>query len=147
MNALIAAAALATASVTATPAVQPEFVVNVDNTESSTLAISFETVATQSSMCGLVNRALTVRAPQGNDFIGILLPPLGLIELEASVDPNAFCLQAFGPNRGELVLPYGFGLPELQEGYYQLVINGQSYGYVEAFGGAAQLITADQLPQ
>lgn len=146
MNALIAAAALASVTATATPVVPPEFVVSINNTESA-LAISFKTATDNSSMCGLVNRALTVRAPQGSDFIGILLPPLGLIELETSIDPYGICLQAFGPHRGKLVLNYGFGLPALQEGYYQLVINGQSYGYVEAFGGAAQLITADQLPQ
>jgi hypothetical protein len=108
--------------------------------EGNKVQISFVTVATHTSMCFMETRNLNVDLGKVSltDREGDVTN--GKITLRASTNPLRPCLMAFGPHRGSITLEQGRALPQLPNGSYKLVINGETYGTLELADQSAKLI-------
>ena len=77
----------------------------------------------QSSMCALKITKLNIEKPE--DAYPSEILALGKISVEFESDPNAICLMAFGPHRGNLTLIKGEQLPAISKGEQYIVeVNG-----------------------
>ena len=99
--------------------------------------IHYETVQNQSSICGMYAYRVVM------DGVQAQLPDKrvsgGLLEIETAVPNGVNCLMAIGPHSGMEVFTLGETFPKLRRGTYQLWINGEDYGELNAKKGSVSL--------
>ena len=64
----------------------------------------------------------------------------GTIAITAATEPTTPCLMAFGPHRGAVTFVRGRALPQLPNGQFKLVINGELYGTLTVAADAVILV-------
>ena len=114
----------------ANTAISQPFSVRVENSVSndSEFKISFVTTETNSSMCGLTVISLKLKPAVNVNYRDGFAQ--GRISAEAVALPSSPCLMATGPHRGSMTFTRGHSLPSILNGRYELVINGDNYGFI-----------------
>lgn len=99
--------------------------------------ISFTTKAHNSSMCYLSNNRVEL---QKKNSFGRRDEVEGRIEVSAAVSPTTMCMMAFGPHRGSISFDRGRQFPQLDNGKYELILNGENYGTLVVAADSVNLI-------
>ena len=87
--------------------------------------LTFLTHENFDSICRFSIDQVTVISPYAAVESGLVNDHKGVVEIEASVRPEARCFTTSGSHSGKIVLDKGEGLPRLARGEtYQIVING-----------------------
>ncbi len=115
--------------VCAEPELDPELIQSITKYEvkltptDETLRLDFRSVESLPADCSLKVTDLRIKAPSLKDGMP------GMIKIKAEVDETISCLPNMnltGRNYGSITFSRGWSLPSLEDGHYQIIINGDT---------------------